>query len=592
MGIRFSGIASGLDTETMIKDMMKAQSYKKTRVQNQITLLDWKKEKWQDLNSKVYKLYTGSLAKMRLQSNYKTKQVTSSDEGKVTVTGDSVAAVGSHKLKIQQLASSQYVTSDKLTIANGEVTGSTKLSELGFNADATNTDKITLSIGGESKDLLINKETTLSDFVNFAKRAGINANFDKNQGRIFLSSANSGVESAFELTTSKLDISSHLSSIQSEANYSGMDDENKAKFDRALATYIYSQSTEKEKEASLEELKGYVVQGNIPAFETALNDYKNYVDQNGVSNNQLTNLKFHTKEDSGRFVLDQGSSNYTSAKDSIIEYNGVELRGATNTIQANGLTFTLKGVTKQGDGITPDEVINLTVNQDTKAVYDMVKSFLKEYNDLLGEMNTLYDAPSARGYDPLTAEEKEAMSDNEIELWEKKIKDSMFRRDNTVNGITSVLRSIISTPVEVGNKTYNLSSFGISSALYTEKGKLHIDGDKEDSLTAEKTDKLMAALSEDPETVAKVMSEISMKLYSGLQDKMKSSTLSSALTVYNDKEMAKTKEAYEKEVIRQEERLLAMEERYYAQFTAMEKALAQLNNQSSYLTTLLGTNSN
>lgn len=42
------------------------------------------------------------------------------------------------------------------------------------------------------------------------------------------------------------------------------------------------------------------------------------------------------------------------------------------------------------------------------------------------EMNTLYNADSAKGYEPLTSEEKEAMSDDDVKLWEDKIKKSCF----------------------------------------------------------------------------------------------------------------------------------------------------------------------
>ena len=43
-----------------------------------------------------------------------------------------------------------------------------------------------------------------------------------------------------------------------------------------------------------------------------------------------------------------------------------------------------------------------------------------------GKMDKLYNADSAKGYEPLTDEEKDAMSDSAIEEWENKIKDSMY----------------------------------------------------------------------------------------------------------------------------------------------------------------------
>ena len=48
------------------------------------------------------------------------------------------------------------------------------------------------------------------------------------------------------------------------------------------------------------------------------------------------------------------------------------------------------------------------------------------------EMNTLYNADSAKGYEPLTSQEKEAMSDDEVKEWETKIKNSLLRSDSTL----------------------------------------------------------------------------------------------------------------------------------------------------------------
>ena len=51
----------------------------------------------------------------------------------------------------------------------------------------------------------------------------------------------------------------------------------------------------------------------------------------------------------------------------------------------------------------------------------------------------LYNADSAKGYEPLTDDEKDAMSDSEVEKWEKKIKDSLLRKDSTINGVPLML---------------------------------------------------------------------------------------------------------------------------------------------------------
>ena len=110
MAIKLSGLASGLDTESIIEQLMEAQSYKKTKLVNKQTKLTWTQDKWKELNTKIYALYTEQLSKLRLQSTYQTKSATSSNEDKVTVTAVATAASGQHTMSVSQIASSQYVT--------------------------------------------------------------------------------------------------------------------------------------------------------------------------------------------------------------------------------------------------------------------------------------------------------------------------------------------------------------------------------------------------------------------------------------------------------------------------------------------------
>ena len=98
----------------------------------------------------------------------------------------------------------------------------------------------------------------------------------------------------------------------------------------------------------------------------------------------------------------------------------------------------------------------------------------------------------------------------------------------------------------------------------------------------------MKALNEDPDKVASFFSQLTQNLYTELDAKMKSTTMSSAYKVYNDKEMASEYSDYTKQIKKWDEKLHDMEDRYFKQFTAMEKALAQLNSSSSALTGMIG----
>ena len=216
-----------------------------------------------------------------------------------------------------------------------------------------------------------------------------------------------------------------------------------------------------------------------------------------------------------------------------------------------------------------------------------------EYNNLIKSMDEAYNAASSKGYEPLTDDEKEAMSDSEVEKWETKIKDSLLRKDDTLSSIINTMKNDMAASFTINGKSYSLSSFGISTLGYfasgeNEKGVYHIDGDSEDTATAGNEDKLRAAIAQDPEAVVAFFSKLSSKLYTDLGNKMASSSVSSAYTVYNDKQMNTQYSEYNTKISDAENKVTTWEDYYYSKFSAMESALAKLNSQSSSMSGLFG----
>ncbi len=682
MAIRLSGLASGLDTDSMVKELMSAHSIKKTNVEKKKTKAEWTQDKWKELNAKIYKLYTDQVSKLRLQGTYKTKAATSSNESKISVSASTSAPTGSHTVLVQQLASSQYVTS-------GDISGlglksSSKLSDLIPENTVIN---ITSGKGADMKtsQLVIDGNTTVSNFVTSLQNAGLNASFDEKQGRFFISSANSGADNAFTITTNTLtgEAVDARKSVKEALGYDSLSAADKRTVDNALTTLdknsgateqqitdakvALSKLAEKTTTTKTEDAaKGFVsdmIKAKLEADDTIVatedktrekiieeklaeamkssetKEKINYFKENGLNAHTIADAEnagvlsaedvaaigeytefvstseaaivakdataqaveaYQTVETNAGgndalkaiglgnitgAAVSGGMSDMTvvSAADSIITLNGAQLKGSTNSITANGLTFTVKSTTE------PNEVISLGVTSDVDGVYNTVKDFVKQYNELLKEMNTLYNAGSARGYEPLSSEEKDEMSDDEIELWEKKIKDSLLRRDATLGSIIDGMRNALNTSVTVDGKNYSLASFGITtSSDYTERGLLHIYGDPDDSTYSGEEDLLKAALATDPDAVAQALSGITKNLFEEMQGKMKSTSLSSALTFYNDKYMASQIKDYDKSIKDWEEKLADMEDKYFKQFAAMESAMQKLNQQSTYLTNLFG----
>ena len=326
----------------------------------------------------------------------------------------------------------------------------------------------------------------------------------------------------------------------------------------------------------------------------------------------------------------EGGARIVDAQDSEIELNGAKFTSANNTYTVNGLTIDCLAETGNSE-------ISITTSVDTQSMYDQVKSFLSQYNSLMKEMYSLYNADSAKGYEPLTDSEKDQMTDTEVEKWEEKIKAALLRRDDTLDGIMSTMKNAMSTSYYIyngnavtydsdkqyykcngnaiknsdgsyvtsasqlklwasanGAKKYSLSSFGIKTEAYatmtanSSQDAYHIDGDADDSVSKNNSDVLMNMLSSDPDTVSSFMKQLTSGLYSAIDTKMKSvKGLSSSYTIYNDIEMAREYSDYTDTISKWEDKLTDLEDSYYKKFAAMESALASLQSQSSSLSSLL-----
>ena len=302
---------------------------------------------------------------------------------------------------------------------------------------------------------------------------------------------------------------------------------------------------------------------------------------------KLTKFDNLTEEEKKKAIAALGQK--TSGQDAEIMLNGVLYTSDKNTFDINGLTLTVSATTAPGESVT------ITTEDDTNGIYDMVKNFFKEYNAVINQMDKLYNAEAAKGYEPLTDEEKEAMSDSQIEEWENKIKDSILRKDSTLSFFASEMKRIMMEGVEMedGKKMY-LSNFGIGTLNYyvakdNERYAYHIDGDPDDENTANNPDKLKSMIANDPDTVVSFFTKLSQKMSDKMFEMMRSEEgVSSAMTAYEDKKMQKEYDDYTAKIKELEKKLADYEDKWYAKFAAMETALAKMQNNASAVTSLLG----
>lgn len=213
-------------------------------------------------------------------------------------------------------------------------------------------------------------------------------------------------------------------------------------------------------------------------------------------------------------------------------------------------------------------------NADSKSI----KDFINGYNDVIKEMSTKYNT-KPEGYEPLTDEEKDALSDRELEKWEDKIKNSSLYRDSDLGSLTQKFKQVMVEGVEMedGTKMY-LSDFGITTGNYfetpaNERGVYKIDEEKLNQMITENADK-----------VEEFFTKLSSKLYATTSKEMSTTASSSLYKAYDDKQLTNQQKAYEKELEKLEEQMAKAEERYYKQFAKMEEMLASLNSQASMFT--------
>lgn len=512
--IRFTGLASGLDTESMVEAMLTPQKAKVDSAIQQQKLLELKKDAWKEMNSKIYSFYKDTLGPLRLSNTFNQKNVTLSQSNIIEIENKGSFPDGTHKIKVENLAEGALVKTKKITVhldkdskpikdfdgdgkLDDKVTKQTKLADLEIKVG----EKIT--INGQEPPVEITQDMTIGDLEAKFKAVGISTNFDEKAQSFFISSKGTGANEKITLSS--------------------------------------------------------------------------------TDSNALKNL--------GIELSNEGTYEY-SGRDALIRYNDVEVTSSTNVISVNGMSIKLLAASTQ-------EVTAIS-QTDINSIVDTVVKFVDEYNKLIETMSEKINADYNKDYLPLTDEQKKEMSEDDIKLWNKKIDDSILRKDPILQAITSSMREIIGTTsyTDSNNKKFTLQSFGITTSKnWNEAGKLYIDEEKLRKTVGENPDAFKGLFTNRVETTgtsegdkkkAIEKSGIGVRLYEDISNRLKGSTIKSAEFLFNDKQIDKQIKSQKEEVAKLEDRMTSMENLYYKQFTAMEKMLSQLNTQSSWLTSQMG----
>lgn len=649
-GVRMTGLASGLDTESLVKQLSDAYQTKVDNAKKKQTKAEWKKEAWASLNTKLMDFYKGALNTFKSAGTYNSKLVNGTLNG-VKVTANSKAVSGNHKIQVKSTANAQMWTGHKIN--TGTYTASSyiaitdtskKISELydknGYSIqNALNGSSFTVQNAEEGSKVDVNinidENTTVDDLLQDINTQldGTGLKASMTQGRLtftnetatettdpatgtatysggrslMITAANETSAKALGLT---YDASGKGMTVKSKSEISGNEVNTVSGSAFAYDKQVTADSkvTGSSKLVDLGIAQGTSIKVNgteiVVDRTTTMDSLASAMAKTGINASYDTNQgrfylsskntgvenAFTVEADDATLAalglnLTDGEAGKIDASDASLVYNGVEYTQATNSFNINGLTMDVSSVGGEQA---------FSVDTDVDGIYDKVKSFVKEYNTLITEMNKLYDASSSRGYEPLTSDEKDAMTDEDIKNWENKIKGSLLRRDSTISTLLTSMRTTLNKSVEVTNSDgttsrYALSSFGIVTSDYTEKGQLHIQGNADDSDFASLDDKLKAAISDNPEALMKTLTTLGDEIYKNFQSSMKRVVgVRSSLTFYNDLEMDDDIKSYKEDVTSLQEKLQDEQDKYYKQFSSMETALTKLQSQQTYISQLFG----
>ena len=313
---------------------------------------------------------------------------------------------------------------------------------------------------------------------------------------------------------------------------------------------------------------------------------------------------------SGTATLSAADSvGYTAGTDAVVTatVNGKELtlKRSSNVVNMDGLSVTLK---KTFDSTAEDggEAITFTTGSDSDKIVDAIKSFVDDVNKLMTSVHDAYttqpltrtSSSSKSGttfYEPLTEDDKNSMSESAVEKYEEKAKTGLLFGDNDLRTLYDKLLTSIQS--YAGDRV-DMESIGLTTSysggvttisLNESKLRAALDGDPDKVRTVftkttdsgSNTNGLMASLKATLNTYG------STSLGSQGILVRKAGTKLSAVSLLNNN-LAKQISNLDSQIESWQTKLSNKIDYYTKQFTALEKLMSTMNNQSSMLADLMG----
>ncbi|WP_276211032.1 flagellar filament capping protein FliD [Heyndrickxia coagulans] len=682
---RITGLASGMDIDSIVEKMMTAAKQPLVKLQQQKQILEWQEEDYRTLNQKYFD-FRSTLSNMKLTSKYRARTTTSSNESYVTATAANNASLGSTTIQsVTQLAtaatrvaaapistdsSNKVDLNQSLWKQSGNFSGSIEWSQGGVisdtitaKGDSTDPTSVTFDLkgtlnsnmpmnvkmNGKTYEVVTDPSVTLSDNQVLLTTAGGQATLKFNSN---ISAGTSiSVEYVVDKATKSATVSSDTKSIQldfgdiitdsftmtvgnnnvslSQGTDGNMNlfigstqigtlnpETGKIDFNSDFGS-IYSGSAIQisyQQNYTSFNLKTYtssgLVNGNfyIGADKT-LNDviskvnnsnlgltmyYDEYKDMFTLTRKETGNFNSSSSVDNGNeIIISSDTDTYDFLRDTL-KFSGSTEYGGTNAVfNINGLdtertsnTFTISGVTYTLKSEF-DSPVTISVSNDVDTIYNNIKNFVDQYNSLIDAVQSKLNEDRYPDYAPLTDDQRKELTDTQQDQWDKKARSGLLRNDMTLKSSLSNMRSLIYSKVNnanISSEYSQLSSIGITTTSdWLEGGKLEIDEDK-----------LKAAIQNDPDSVellfrasGSTTSEkgIVQRLYDSVNQTYNTIVDKAGKSTYVNTQFTIGKNINDltDKISDMNDKLDKLEDRYYAQFTAMEQAIQKYNSQYTYL---------
>ncbi|MDK2820360.1 MAG: flagellar hook-associated protein 2 [Clostridia bacterium] len=201
--LRIGGLASGIDTDSIVKQMMQAARIPVDKMYQQKQILEWKQEDYRAINRSLLS-FRDKVFDMKLESTYLAKKATSSNEGALEVTATSNATEGVYDIEIKKMAKGANLISQGALAEESKDDGSTKTLAEQFGLSSN----ISFSLEGKKVDGVFNTSGqiditpndtiyTLVSKINEASTnndLGIKANYDSTNNYFYITSNTTGAD--------------------------------------------------------------------------------------------------------------------------------------------------------------------------------------------------------------------------------------------------------------------------------------------------------------------------------------------------------------------------------------------------------------